>query len=74
MTIGTCVYRESRKCRALMRYECPDNCPFHCTANERKAKQDKAHERINTLPIDKQEYISNKYYGEQMPWKDKEEK
>ena len=58
------------KCAVLTVYWCPShgNCSFFKTKEQVEIEKQKSFKRIASLPLEKQQYISDCHYGGKMPW------
>lgn len=65
--MNSCCHFIGGQCTVLT-CECYPKCSFRSTEAEVQKKVEKAWERIRSLPMEKQETISTKYYNEEMPW------
>lgn len=59
---GKCAVLTCKKCQGH------ENCTMFKTEEQAKIDHEKAFERIATLPIETQEYISKTFYSGKMPW------
>lgn len=60
--LGKCAILTCRKCKGH------EKCSVFKTEEQAEFDRKKAFERIASLPLEKQEYISNMFYGGKMPW------
>ena len=66
--MSRCIMRGKSGCVGLELDECPPRCPFYKDSEGWQQSEQKAYNRIRSLPADKQQEIANKYYGGEMPW------
>lgn len=62
---GNCAVSETCKCSPT-----DMTCPFHKTAEEKAASDNRWKERMNALSDDLQQFYADKYYKGKMPWKE----
>lgn len=63
------AYTRSNGCKKLSVKKCiGESCSFAQSKEQAKASLEKCFERLASLDLDFQKYISDKYYGGKMPW------
>lgn len=59
--MNKCVFYNGKTCRALKEKKC-EGCRFFKTTTQHMESQERARQRVDSLPIEKQLYIKEKYY------------
>ena len=64
--------RKKMVCAALSQEHCDgyESCPFYKPTWVQEEEVIKAEERLSKLPFDQQQWIANKYYNGEMPWRE----
>jgi len=69
------AHRRNGKCVALTSEQCAGYavCPFYKPIWKYAQDEDRANQRLNALPVERQREIAEQYYEGDMPWKGENE-
>lgn len=68
-----CIYKcegTSKNCKLTTYKRCPKECSFYRTAKQLAESERKARELLVSLPEEKRQWISDKYYEGKRPWEE----